>query len=73
MFLNGGLTDDARVDFLTPAVHSVLLKLIYPKYYKYWLYTLAASIDCKCLAYFDPKKVSFTVKIGSFLTFMLIN
>ena len=24
VFLNGGLTDDARVDFLTPAVHSNL-------------------------------------------------
>ena len=23
VFLNGGLTDDARVDFLTPAVHTV--------------------------------------------------
>ena len=35
-------------------------KLIYPKYYNHWLYTLAATIDCKCLAYFDQKKVSFS-------------
>ena len=30
--------------------------IIYPKYCKHWLYTLAFIINCSCLAYFYPKK-----------------
>ena len=48
-------------------------KVIYPKYYKHWLYTLAATIDCSCLMYFDPKTVHFKGKIGKFLTFILLS
>ena len=30
-------------------------KVIYTKYFKQWLYSLASTIDCRCLAYFDQK------------------
>ena len=41
-------------------------KVIHPKYYKHWLYTLATTIDCRRrLAYFDPKKYIFITKVRS--------
>ena len=30
-------------------------KVIYPKYYKHLAYTMAATLDYKCLAYFEPE------------------
>ena len=50
-------------------------KVTYPKYYKHWLYTLAATIDHSCLLFilFWPKNVHFKAKIDSFLTFQLFS
>ena len=49
-------------------------KLYIPStYYKHWLYILAVTIDCRCLAYFDSKKVHFKGQNWPFITLMLIN
>ena len=33
----------------------IVIKVIYPKDYKHRLYTLASTIDYRCLAFFDPE------------------
>ena len=50
------------------------VKLYIPSTIKHWPYTLAATIDCCSLAYFDLKKNKhFTAKIDSFPTFQLLS
>ena len=49
---------------LRPKKSQDLCRVINPRYYKYWLYTLAATIDCSCLVYFDQKKSSLKAKIN---------
>ena len=40
----------------------LLSKLVHSKYYKHWIHTLAATIDCRCLAYFYPQVYSLKPK-----------
>ena len=47
-------------------------KIVYPKYSKHWLYSLAATIGyvfSKALAYFDPKKYTLKSKLTVFSLF----
>ena len=41
-------------------------KVIYPKYYKHLAYALAATLDYKCLAYFEPEKYGLKPKLTIF-------
>ena len=45
------------------------LKIIYLKYYKHWSFILSATVGCRWLAHFDPKKYIFKAKIDNFLNF----
>ena len=46
--------------------------VIYPKYYKQWPYNLASTIDCTCLAYFDPKSMLYS-KNWQFFSLFITN
>ena len=46
-----------------------ILKVVYPKYYKHWLYTQPHTLN----SLFWPQKVRFKAKITLFLSFVLIN
>ena len=41
-------------------------KVTYLKYYKHWLYTLASTIDCSCLDYFNTKKYTLKPQLTVF-------
>ena len=51
----------------------LLFKVIHPKYYKNWLYTLAETIDWIFLTYFDQKKYTLKPKLDSTLAKLQIN
>ena len=51
------------------------VKVIYPKYYKHWLYNLATTFDCSCWTLFSHKNVCLEQKnciflLSCFITFI---